>query len=96
MTAFDLVEAMAQAIWTTLKDSDREANSDDVAEQMAQAAIKAIEGTGWKLVPVEPTEHMAYVAAVDGELKQRSPIESAKANYRAALAAAPNPLEDKA
>ena len=72
----------------------------DVARHLAEL----LEG-GWKLVPVKPTEAMtdAWASLALKRMKNAlegvyptgvNPIEAAEQNYRAMLAAAPDPMGD--
>ena len=63
----------------------------------ARAAIAAIKGTGWQLVPVEPTEEMWPGLLGTNEAEQEA-IDAERWDaviiYKAMLAAAPDPLGD--
>ncbi len=85
-----LVEAMARAI-RAQKDNARS------VEDQAEAAINAVEGTGWKLVPVEPTEEMTEASRIQLILQNPDggPIAIyGIAKWNAMLAASPNPLDE--
>jgi len=55
-----------------------------------QAQAEAVQQEGWKLVPVEPTIEMIYAAQVEGHCGDDSEVI---ADYKAMLAAAPQPKE---
>ena len=84
----DLVEKVARAI-VKYDGGDWERDPLDqnrFAVGQATEALKAIEGSGWQLVPVEPTQEQSLILDRGGAW-----ISDV---YRDLLAAAPDPLGD--
>ena len=84
-----LVEVVARGMQTAEEWSTFWGHDD--ACKLAQAALRAIEAAGYRIVPVEPTEEMLKkgVHAFQHSYASEDTLADWRANYRAMLAAAP-------
>lgn len=98
-TAYDRLQALCDSQAQRLLEIEEqpaqaEAALDRMAENERELGIQmqaeAVPQEGWKLVPVEPTIEMIYAAQVEGHGGDNSEVI---ADYKAMLAAAPQPKE---